>query len=171
MQIPSKKLKLKLQKCKKKSKEEGLDMSLYKKLLVAGAAMMAGVTLTGCLDSGVSANSDPDTIASSRLSYKEAKKENTHSKVYKLAFFENRTTHDSDNLYYTIGYYSHGKIAYKNVSTETFGDKFAEVIQADLDTPYVVKTDNGWYIHRPPYSTMYNSPDANISGKVSDKSE
>ena len=94
-----------------------------------------------------------------------------YSKVYKLAFFENRTTHDSDNLYYTIGYYLHGKIAYKNVSTETFGDKFAEVIQADLDTPYVVKTDNGWYIHRPPYSQMYNSQDTSISGKVSDKSE
>lgn len=171
MLIPSKKLKQKLLKCRKKSRKEGLNMSLYKKLLVAGITMMAGVTLTGCLDSGVSANSDPDTIASSRLSYQKAKKENTHSKVYKLAFFENRTTHDSDNLYYTIGYYSHGKIAYKNVSTETFGDKFAEVIQADLDTPYVVKTDNGWYIHRPPYSTMYNSPDVNISGKVSDKSE
>ena len=53
-------------------------MSLYKKLLVAGITMMAGVTLTGCLDSGVSANSNPDTIASSRLSYQKAKKENTH---------------------------------------------------------------------------------------------
>ena len=77
-------------------------MSLYKKLLVAGITMMAGVTLTGCLDSGVSANSDPDTIASSRLSYQKAKKENTHSKVYKLAFFESRTTHDSYNLYYWL---------------------------------------------------------------------
>lgn len=53
-------------------------MSLYKKLLVDGITMMAGVTLTGCLDSGVSANSDPDTIASSRLSYQKAKKENIH---------------------------------------------------------------------------------------------
>ncbi|WP_263850687.1 hypothetical protein [Ligilactobacillus salivarius] len=41
MQIPSKKLKQKLQKCKKINKKEVLDMSLYKKLLVAGAAMMA----------------------------------------------------------------------------------------------------------------------------------
>ena len=78
MQIPSKKLKLKLLKCKKKSREEGLDMSLYKKLLVAGATMMASLTLTGYLGSGVSANSDPDTIASSRLSYQKAKKENIH---------------------------------------------------------------------------------------------
>lgn len=57
-------------------------MSLYKKLLVAGITMMAGVTLTGCLDSGVSANSDPDTIASSRLSYQKAKKENTHNELH-----------------------------------------------------------------------------------------
>ena len=78
MQIPSKKLKLKLLKCRKKSRKEGLNMSLYKKLLVAGITMMAGVMLTGCLDSGVSANSDPDTIASSRLSYQKAKKENIH---------------------------------------------------------------------------------------------
>ena len=78
MQIPSKKLKLKLLKCRKKSRKEGLNMSLYKKLLVDGITMMAGVTLTGCLDSGVSANSDPDTIASSRLSYQKAKKENIH---------------------------------------------------------------------------------------------
>ena len=78
MLIPSKKLKQKLLKCRKKSRKEGLNMSLYKKLLVAGITMMAGVTLTGCLDSGVSANSDPDTIASSRLSYQKAKKENIH---------------------------------------------------------------------------------------------
>ena len=78
MLILSKKLKQKLLKYRKKSRKEGLNMSLYKKLLVAGITMMAGVTLTGCLDSGVSANSDPDTIASSRLSYQKAKKENIH---------------------------------------------------------------------------------------------
>lgn len=148
-------------------------MSLYKKLLVAGAAMMAGLTLNGYLGSGASANITSDnSIASSRISYKKAKKENKHNKVYKLAFLENRTTYyDDEDLFYTIGYYSHGKIAYKNVSTRFSSDRFVEVIQADLDTPYVVKTDYGWYIHRPPYSTMYNSPEANINGEVSDKSE
>lgn len=171
MQIPSKKLKQRLLKCKKKSREEGLDMSLYKKLLVAGATMMASLTLTGYLGSGVSASVDDGSIASSRISYKQAKKKNKDGKVYKLAFFESRTTYDDEHLYYTIGYYSHGKIAYKNVSTKFSSDAFAEIIQADLDTPYVVETYGRWYIHRPPYSQMYNSPDTNISGKVSDKSE
>lgn len=146
-------------------------MDLYKKLLVVGVSMMAGFLLNGYLGSGVSASVDDGSVASSRISYQKAKKENKHNKVYKLAFFESRTTYDDEHLYYTIGYYSHGKVAYKNVSTKWTSDQFVEVIQADLDTPYVVKTDRGWYIHRPPYSTLYNSQESNISGKVSDKSE
>lgn len=146
-------------------------MGLYKKLLVVGVTVMASLTLNSYLDSGVSASVDDSSIASSRISYQKAKKENKHNKVYKLAFFESRTTYDDEHLYYTIGYYSHGKIAYRNVSTKWTSDQFVEVIQADLDTPYVVKTGSGWYIHRPPYSTIYNSQDTNISGKVSDKSE
>lgn len=145
-------------------------MDLYKKLLVVGVSMMAGFLLNNSLDSGVSASSS-DEIAKSRISYQKSKKENKPNKVYKLAFFESRTTYDDEHLYYTIGYYSHGKIAYKNVSTKWTSDQFVEVIQADLDTPYVVKTGRGWYIHRPPYSTIYNSQDTNISGEVSDKSE
>lgn len=147
-------------------------MDLYKKLLVVGVSMMAGFLLNSSLNSGVSASiANDNSIASSRISYQKSKKENKHNKVYKLAFFESRTTYDDENLYYTIGYYSHGKVAYKNVSTKWTSDQFVEVIQADLDTPYVVKTGRGWYIHRPPYSTVYNSQDTNISGKVSDKSE
>lgn len=146
-------------------------MGLHKKLLVVGVTVMANLTLNSYLDSGVSASVDDSSIASSRISYQKAKKENKHNKVYKLAFFESRTTYDDEHLYYTIGYYSHGKIAYRNVSTKWTSDQFVEVIQADLDTPYVVKTGRGWYIHRPPYSTIYNSQDTNISGKVSDKSE
>ncbi|MYY65506.1 hypothetical protein FYL25_08915 [Lactobacillus salivarius] len=147
-------------------------MDLYKKLLVVGVSMMAGFLLNSSLNSGVSASiTNDNSIASSRISYQKAKKENKHNKVYKLAFFESRTTYDDEHLYYTIGYYSHGKVAYKNVSTKWTSDQFIEVIQADLDTPYVVKTDQGWYIHRPPYSMLYNSQEANISGKVSDKSE
>lgn len=146
-------------------------MGLHKKLLVVGVTVMASLTLNSYLDSGVSASVDDSSIASSRISYQKAKKENKHNKVYKLAFFESRTTYDDEHLYYTIGYYSHGKIAYRNVSTKWTSDQFVEVIQADLDTPYVVKTGRGWYIHRPPYSTIYNSQDTNISGEVSDKSE
>ena len=147
-------------------------MDLYKKLLVVGVSMMAGFLLNSSLNSGVSASiANDNSIASSRISYQKSKKENKHNKVYKLAFFESRTTYDDEHLYYTIGYYSHGKVAYKNVSTKWTSDQFIEVIQADLDTPYVVETYGRWYIHRPPYSQMYNSPDTNISGKVSDKSE
>lgn len=147
-------------------------MDLYKNLLVVGVSMMAGFLLNSSLNSGVSASiANDNSIASSRISYQKSKKENKHNKVYKLAFFESRTTYDDEHLYYTIGYYSHGKVAYKNVSTKWTSDQFVEVIQADLDTPYVVKTGRGWYIHRPPYSTVYNSQDTNISGKVSDKSE
>ena len=147
-------------------------MDLYKKLLVVGVSMMAGFLLNSSLNSGVSASiANDNSIASSRISYQKSKKENKHNKVYKLAFFESRTTYDDEHLYYTIGYYSHGKVAYKNVSTKWTSDQFVEVIQADLDTPYFVKTGRGWYIHRPPYSTVYNSQDTNISGKVSDKSE
>ena len=147
-------------------------MDLYKKLLVVGVSMMAGFLLNSSLNSGVSASiANDNSIASSRISYQKSKKENKHNKVYKLAFFESRTTYDDEHLYYTIGYYSHGKVAYKNVSTKWTSDQFVEVIQADLDPPYVVKTGRGWYIHRPPYSTVYNSQDTNISGKVSDKSE
>ena len=147
-------------------------MDLYKKLLVVGVSMMAGFLLNSSLNSGVSASiANDNSIASSRISYQKSKKENKHNKVYKLAFFESRTTYDDEHLYYTIGYYSHGKVAYKNVSTKWTSDQFVEVIQADLDTPYVVKTGRGWYIHRPPYSTVYNYQDTNISGKVSDKSE
>ena len=147
-------------------------MDLNKKLIVVGVSMMAGFLLNSSLNSGVSASiANDNSIASSRISYQKSKKENKHNKVYKLAFFESRTTYDDEHLYYTIGYYSHGKVAYKNVSTKWTSDQFVEVIQADLDTPYVVKTGRGWYIHRPPYSTVYNSQDTNISGKVSDKSE
>ena len=112
-------------------------MNLYKKWLVIGTTIMTGIILTGYLGSGASASVDDGSVASSRISYQKAKKENKHNKVYKLAFFESRTTYDDEHLYYTIGYYSHGKVAYKNVSTKLTSDQFVEVIQADLDTPYV----------------------------------
>ncbi|MDF4188265.1 hypothetical protein PV941_04150 [Ligilactobacillus salivarius] len=164
MQIPSKKLKQKLLKCKKKSKEEGLDMSLYKKLLVAGVAMMAGVVLTAC-----SADDESDNTANQKISYESAlKNKDKDDRVYKLAFFENKADDDIHNQYFSLGYYKNGKLIQKELDSY---DNYSEVIDPALQIPYVVIDDSGEYhVHRPPYS-MYNSPETNISGKVSEKSE
>lgn len=164
MLIPSKKLKQKLQKCKKISKEEGLNMSLYKKLLVAGVAMMAGLVLTSC-----STDDESDNTANQKISYESAlKNKNKDDRVYKLAFFENKADDDINNQYFSLGYYKNGKLIQKELSSY---DKYSEVVDPALQTPYVVIDDYGKYhVHRPPYS-MYNSPEANINGEVSDKSE
>lgn len=164
MLIPSKKLKQKLQKCKKISKEEGLNMSLYKKLLVAGVAMMAGLVLTSC-----STDDESDNTANQKISYESAlKNKDKDDRVYKLAFFENKADDDINNQYFSLGYYKNGKLIQKELSSY---DKYSEVVDPALQTPYVVIDDYGKYhVHRPPYS-MYNSPEANINGEVSDKSE
>ena len=164
MLIPSKKLKQKLQKCKKISKEEGLNMSLYKKLLVAGVAMMAGLVLTSC-----STDDESDNTANQKISYESAlKNKDKDDRVYKLAFFENKADDDIHNQYFSLGYYKNGKLIQKELDSY---DKYSEVVDPALQIPYVVIDDSGEYhVHRPPYS-MYNSPEANINGEVSDKSE
>ena len=164
MLIPSKKLKQKLQKCKKISKEEGLNMSLYKKLLVAGVAMMAGLVLTAC-----SNDDESDNTANQKISYESAlKNKDKDDRVYKLAFFENKADDDIHNQYFSLGYYKNGKLIQKELDSY---DKYSEVVDPALQIPYVVIDDSGEYhVHRPPYS-MYNSPETNINGEVSDKSE
>ena len=164
MLILSKKLKQKLLKCRKKSRKEGLNMSLYKKLLVAGITMMAGLVLTAC-----STDDESDNTANQKISYESAlKNKNKDDRVYKLAFFENKADDDINNQYFSLGYYKNGKLIQKELSSY---DKYSEVVDPALQTPYVVIDDYGKYhVHRPPYS-MYNSPEANINGEVSDKSE
>lgn len=99
-----------------------------------------------------------------RWSYNQAKKH--YSRVYKLAYFENRMTGDQDDAYYTLGYYRKGKIINKRLSTDN--NDFTEIIDPNLKTPYVgySKKHDAWYIHRPPYN-MYNQPA--VSGKVTAK--
>ena len=164
MLILSKKLKQKLLKCRKKSRKEGLNMSLYKKLLVAGITMMAGLVLTAC-----STDDESDNTANQKISYESAlKNKNKDDRVYKLAFFENKADDDINNQYFSLGYYKNGKLIQKELSSY---DKYSEVVDPALQTPYVVIDDYGKYhVHRPPYS-MYNSPEANINGEVSDKSD
>lgn len=164
MLILSKKLKQKLLKCRKKSRKEGLNMSLYKKLLVAGITMMAGLVLTAC-----STDDESDNTANQKISYESAlKNKDKDDRVYKLAFFENKADDDINNQYFSLGYYKNGKLIQKELSSY---DKYSEVVDPALQTPYVLIDDYGKYhVHRPPYS-MYNSPEANINGEVSDKSE
>lgn len=164
MLILSKKLKQKLLKCKKKSKEEGLDMSLYKKLLTVGTIIMTGFVLTAC-----SADDESDNTANQKISYESAlKNKDKDDRVYKLAFFENKADDDIKNQYFSLGYYKNGKLIQKELDSY---DNYSEVIDPALQIPYVVIDDYGEYhVHRPPYS-MYNSPETNISGEVSDKSE
>ena len=139
-------------------------MSLYKKLLVAGVAMMAGVVLTAC-----SADDESDNTANQKISYESAlKNKDKDDRVYKLAFFENKADDDIHNQYFSLGYYKNGKLIQKELDSY---DNYSEVIDPALQIPYVVIDDSGEYhVHRPPYS-MYNSPETNISGKVSEKSE
>lgn len=101
-----------------------------------------------------------------RWSYNQAKKH--YSRVYKLAYFENRMTSDQDDAYYTLGYYRKGKVTNKRLSTAMGNNSFTEVIDPDLKTPYVgySKKHGAWYIHRPPYN-LYNQPA--VSGKVTAK--
>ena len=141
-----------------------LEMSLYKKLLVAGVAMMAGLVLTAC-----SNDDESDNTANQKISYESAlKNKNKDDRVYKLAFFENKADDDINNQYFSLGYYKNGKLIQKELSSY---DKYSEVVDPALQTPYVVIDDYGKYhVHRPPYS-MYNSPEANINGEVSDKSD
>lgn len=141
-----------------------LKMSLYKKLLVAGVAMMAGIVLTAC-----SADDESDNTANQKISYESAlKNKDKDDRVYKLAFFENKADDDIHNQYFSLGYYKNGKLIQKELDSY---DKYSEVVDPALQIPYVVIDDSGEYhVHRPPYS-MYNSPETNINGEVSDKSE
>lgn len=136
--------------------------------LIAGA--FVGLSLTALSTPLIAhASMDANDMAKARWTYATQKRKNHHAHVWKLAYFEPYTTDDDNTSYYTIGWWSKGKVHQTDVDSRSF-DSFREVIDANLDTPYVVKVDKAWYIHRPPYSTLYNAPDSGINGKVSEKS-
>lgn len=138
--------------------------NLYKKLLIVGTIIMTGFVLTAC-----SADDESDNTANQKISYESAlKNKDKDDRVYKLAFFKNKADDDIHNQYFSLGYYKNGKLIQKELDSY---DNYSEVIDPALQIPYVVIDDSGEYhVHRPPYS-MYNSPEANINGEVSDKSE
>lgn len=118
------------------------------------------------------ASLNENEMAKARWTYAKQKRKNHHAHVWKLAYFEPYSTDDDETSYYTIGWWVKGKVHQTDVDSHSL-DSFREVIDANLDTPYVVKTSGGhstWYIHRPPYSTLYNAPDSGINGKVVEKS-
>lgn len=137
------------------------------RLLIAGAFVgfsLAGLTTPLIAHASLAEND----MARARWTYATQKRKNHHSHVWKLAYFEPYVTDNNDNSYYTIGWWVKGKVHQTDVNSL---DNFREVIDANLDTPYVVKTSRGgWYIHRPPYNTLYNAPNSGIDGKVSEKS-
>lgn len=125
-------------------------------LLVMATAMLLATV------EGVHASATPSgtyVAGAHRWSYNQAKKH--YSRVYKLAYFENRMTSDQDDAYYTLGYYRKGKIINKRISAEN--NDFTEVIDPNLKTPYVGYSEkhDAWYIHRPPYN-MYNQPAVSV---------
>lgn len=137
--------------------------------LIAGA--LVGFSLTSLSTPLLAhASLDENTMAKARWTYAKQKRQNHHAHVWKLAYFEPYSTDQDDTSYYTIGWWVKGKVHQTDVDSRSF-DQFREVIDANLDTPYVVRTSKGdWYIHRPPYSTLYNAPNSGIDGKVVEKS-
>lgn len=135
-------------------------------LLVGGAVLgMSTTALASTTPSGTYVKEQH------RMSYETAKKQS--GKTYKLAFLENRASNDSDDAYYTLGYYSGGKIKTVNFDTSE-ANSFIEVIDPNLKTPFVqIKTHKhemgvAYYIHRPPYN-MYNQP--TMKGHVTAKQD
>lgn len=103
-----------------------------------------------------------------KISYQAAKKRWKH--VYKLAFFENESSDDTDTTYYNLGWYMGGKLHQHTLDSD--GDSWQEIVDPNLKTPYVV-INKGRFgkeatiaIHRPPYN-FYNQPA--VSGKVTAK--
>lgn len=126
-----------------------------------GLTLLAIISTTAILSA--CSNSNSSSNVESKISYDESKKSNKGS-TYKLAFFENRADDNTEVQYYTLGYYKDGDLITKNLYSDK--DNYTEIIQPNLNEPYVVIENNKYYIHRPPYS-QYNQP--LIKGKVKAK--
>lgn len=128
-----------------------------KKIIIPLVALSACLALTGCRSNSNDNGSKPITKITKSV------EKNKHA--YKLAFFENRISDDTERQYFTLGYYKDGTLIKKDLDTSS--DKFWEIIEPDIKTPYVrIASDGTYYIHRPPYS-QYNQP--LIKGKVTAK--
>lgn len=133
-------------------------MKVLKPMLVT-VSLVTGLSL---VLAGCSNSSSDKSYYKQQRSYQQAKK---HGNTYKLAFFENKASDDTDTTYYALGYYDDGNLVQKQLNSDS--NAFNEIIEPNCKVPYVQISKSGHYwIHRPPYNT-YNQPA--VKGTVTSK--
>ncbi len=133
-------------------------MKNIKKLVTASLlSVIYLAVLTGCSD--LESNS---TKEEEYISYQKMKEQN--KETYPLLYFENVANSFRSDPSYALGYKDNG-----TVTKKTFDggfDHYKEIVDPDLDVPYVVIYDRTYYIHRPPY---YSYNQEKVEGEVSEK--
>lgn len=168
----------------KKIKFKGIKVSkpkrVLKGLLIVSCLSLVLVGLTGCEDAADSSDKTPKTEqnsskntqnrvkATNQMNFETAK--DNFKNVCKLNYFEYRASSDTDNTYYTLSYYpkeDSSKTVQKGLESGSMDYEYREVIDTKASAePYVIFTNNTYYIHRPPYN-QYNLPP--VKGEVTDK--
>lgn len=115
------------------------------------------VALTGCSDLEFK-----PTKEETYISYQKMKKQN--NRTYPLVYFENVANSFRESSSYVIGYKKNGVVVKK--AFDGGFENYKEIVDPDLDVPYVVINDGDYYIHRPPY---YIFNQEKVEGEVSEK--
>lgn len=97
------------------------------------------------------------------ISYQRMKRQN--KRTYPLVYFENVADIFSERSSYAIGYKKeNGAVVKKTLNADS--ENYKEIVDPDLDVPYVVIDGIDYYIHRPPY---YIFDQEKVEGEVSEK--
>ncbi|MHB9953611.1 hypothetical protein [Ligilactobacillus murinus] len=121
-------------------------------------SIVCSTALTGCR-----ALKSKPIKGETNISYQKMKKQN--KRTYPLVYFENVANTFKGSPSYVIGYRKeNGVVVKKTLNADS--ENYKEIVDPDLDVPYVVIDGIDYYIHRPPY---YIFNQEKVEGEVSEK--